>query len=249
MTPTNSVGDDRFLRVTIDAEPVSEVLSRAPGVAYFWLRKFLFGAFVDHRLTWLRAKGTKFGRRGGADSKAIKVWPINQGPVPPGPADVVYQVQPAPERVASAAEAATQLPQLAAEAFTGNEVLPTHEFGADITSKGKLLAIPIKTQPGSLRLWREQHPGAKLRILPSKRDNKLLVFEVLSVRPRGRPRKDAPPVPKTRLRLRWLLTREITLRPTLRMYETWDGLKARRDDFFAHYATRMAEQMASGRTA
>jgi hypothetical protein len=121
VTPTNSVGDDRFLRVTIDAEPVSEVLSRAPGVAYFWLRKFLFGAFVDHRLTWLRAKGTKFGRRGGADSKAIKVWPINQGPVPPGPADVVYQVQPAPERVASAAEAATQLPQLAAEAFTGNE--------------------------------------------------------------------------------------------------------------------------------
>lgn len=229
--PVQSVGDDRSLKVTVDTAAVQRSFAQFPRTAYFQVRDYLFGIFLQHRLAWLRAKGTQFGRRGASGSHAIKVHKINEGPLPPGPSDVVYSITPREREQPTAAAAAKGLQEMTAEVFTGNLILPVHQFGADIRARGRYLSIPVATRPGSLAAWRSKYPTKRLKVMPSKRDGKLLVYEVQTVRGRGRPKKDggdgAPA--KTKLKLRFLLVKDLHMRPTLRMYETWDGLRAERD--------------------
>lgn len=229
-TNVATVGD---FQIKIDTSGVRKVFAGMPIVAYFWMRDYLFRAFVTHRLRWFAAKGTKFGRAGG-----IQVWKINEGPEVPGPLDVVYSVHPKAQRIAYSAQAQAALDEVRAEAFTGNKVLPIHEFGKDLRTS-RWMAVPVKTLPGSPKAWREKNPSKELVARPSKRDSKILLFEIQKKRNRGRTKKGAAPTIREHARLRFILTRNVQMRATLKMYSTWDVLEQDRSDLWQQTATKM----------
>lgn len=222
----------------IDKAGVRKVFAGMPMVAYFWFRDFLFRSFQRHRMRWFAAKGTRFGREGG-----IQVWPINDGPSAPGNNDVVYSVKPEARRQPDRYLAEAGLEQLRADAFTGNNVLPVHEFGRDIRSPD-WMAIPVRTTEGSPSAWRANNPGKTLVARPSRRDGKILLYEVQQKRGRGRPRAGA--IPRERLRLRFLLTHAVDMKPTLKMYDTWDRLQQDRDELWGEAADKMLRDFERG---
>lgn len=247
--PVIAVGDDRSLRVTIDTRAVAGVLARAPKVAHFWIHGFLFRALVDHRVTWLQRKGPKFGRRGAADSKAIQVYRVNEGPDQPREEDVVYRVTPRQQRTSSPAEAVAGLRAMAAEAFAGSTVLRVHELGEDVRATGsRLMAIPIKTRPKTPAKWRAANPGKRLELRPSKRaGTEGLLYEVTKRRGRGRPRKGQKlPRLRERLRLRFVLRKQVEMDPTLRFFQTWQELAGKRAALWRGAADRMQAQLQRG---
>lgn len=236
------------IEVKVDTRVLEQAIEKAPAVAYFWLRNWIFGAFVKHRLTWLQSKGTKFGRGGGEGSKAIRVARV--GDPAPGPNDVGYAIDPAEPRVTPDAGAAA-LNALRAEIQTGSVPLRVHQFGEDIRTQ-RWMAIAFRTRPAKLRRWREKYPQRKLVTLPSpKNPQTLLMYEKQQVRGRGRPRKDgsAPAVKREKLVLRFVLRRFVEMDPTLKLYETWDSLQAERDARFATAASRIVKDIASGKSA
>lgn len=238
-----TVGGSGAIRFRVDLTDVQAVMSGMPKVGYFWLRDFLGRSFGQHRVQWLRSKGTAFGR-GDDKSKAIKVSQVNAGGTGKAlqPNEVRYSVSPAEKRMATAAAARAGLQALEAAVETDNSILPVHQFGTDIRSTRPMF-VPVRTRPGNFKKWRAQHPGAKLRFLPSKRDDKTLVYEATRRRAgRGRPRKDAPPAAE-KLRLRWILTKQVAMKRTLRLYESWEGMQSVRDRLFKEAADKMQRDL------
>lgn len=242
--PLVAVGDERSLQVTIDAEAVSRVLARSPKIAHFWLQGFLHRCFVLHRLEWLRRKGTKFGR-GGDGGRAIRVHPVNEGPATPGDTDVVYRVHPREQKAATVQQAIQGLQSMQAEAFAGSVVLRVHEFGEDIRAKRKYLAVPVRTRPKSPAAWLRKYPGKRLELRPSKKfPGEGALYEVTKVGARGRPRKDGSlPKLRERLRLRFVLKRLVDMKPTLHFYDSWEQMRAQRDQLWRGAASRMEQQL------
>lgn len=237
---------DNAITFKIDTAGVRSIMAGLPKVAYFWTRDFLGRSFGQHRAKWLSSKSTKFGR-GTEGGKGIRVSQINEGSSGAlQPNEVRYRVEPREKRQPTSAAAARGLDTMFAEVVTDNTVLPVHEFGAQIRSQREMF-IPVKTRPGSFAKWRAAHPNAKLLLLPSKRGGgNRLIYEAQRRRAgRGRPPKDAPP-PAERLRLRWILTRSVTMRPTLKLYDSWDQLAAQRDAIWRDAASKMIRDAAKG---
>tara|TARA_R110002073_G_scaffold326370_1_gene506157 strand:+ start:9558 stop:10337 length:780 start_codon:yes stop_codon:yes gene_type:complete len=248
--PLISTGSNSALSVTIDARVVAKVIARAPKIAHFWLHGFLRKSLLDHRIAWLKSKGPKFGRRGkDGQSRAIKVHRINEGPNTPREDDVIYRMMPKSQRVGSVKEALAGLNQMSAEAFAGSRILRVHEEGEDIRSKD-LMAIPVKTRPGTPKKWLAKNPNKKLELRPSKkRKGEAVLYEVTKKRSRGRgrPRKGAPlPVLREKLRLRFILTRSVDMEPTLNFYGMWGQLRSQRDQLWRGAAERMERQLQKG---
>lgn len=237
-----TVGAPHALRFRLDLTDVHAVMSGLPKAGYFWLRDFLGRSFGQHRVQWLRNKGTKFGR--GEAGKGIRVSQIEAGGTgtPLQPNEVRYSVSPAEKRMATAAAARAGLQALEGAVETDNRILPVHQFGQDIRSSRRMF-VPVKTRPGGFQQWRARHPSAALKFLPSKRDDKTLVYEVTRRRgQRGRPRAGSPP-PAQKLRLRWILTRQVQMKPTLRLYESWEHMTSVRDRLFKEAADKMLRDL------
>lgn len=238
-------GSNDFVSIRIDTSQVEKVLGNAPKIAFFWLREYLFGALQQHRKAWLAEKGNKFGRGSGEIGGPIRVRQINDKGGPPGPVDVAYQVHPRERRAQSPADASRLLGQVGADIFTGNVILPIHQEGRDIASP-RFMSIAVKTRPTTPARWRAKYPGKTLRALPSKRDGKVLLYEVQQVKKRGRTKKGETPATTERLRLRFLLTKFVDMKPTLKLYESWDGLSADRDAHWRTMADRMLRDFERG---
>lgn len=240
-----SNGNDQFLQVTIDLRQFEKQMREAPSVVYFRLRDFLGATFGKHRQQWLRQKGTRFGR-GGAGGRGIRVFKINEGPTSVADNEVAYHIRPTEQRLPDPASARRGLSQLVAEAFTGNQILPVHEFGRDIRSS-RFMAVPVKTRPKTPKAWLAANPDKRLVWRPSKTNpGTLVVYEVQRKRGRGRPRKGEPPRVQERLRLRFIWTRFVDMKPTLRMYETWDQLASYRGDRFRFAADAIVRDIEGG---
>lgn len=240
-----STGNDRFLRVSVDMREFEKQMRRAPSVVYFRMRDFLGATFGRHRAQWLRNKGTRFGR-GDSSGRAIRVYRINEGPATPRDNEVAYHIRPTEQRLQDPSAARAGLSRLVAEAFTGNAVLPVHEFGEDIRSS-RFMAVPVKTRPKTPKKWLEANPDKRLVWRPSKtRPGELVVYEVQRKRGRGRPRKGEPPRVQERLRLRFIWTRFVDMKPTLRMYSTWDELAGYRSDRFRFAADAIVRDIEGG---
>lgn len=237
--PVQTVGNDSLVRITVDASLVLGFLREAPKVSYFWLRNFFGRAFGQHRKLWLERKGTQFGRGNG-----IRVGQVNDHRAVGGPLSVNYRVRPEEQRASSGADAAAKLESLTGEVFTGNTVLPVHQFGEDVRSS-RFMAIAVKTRPSTPARWMAKYPDKKLVLRPSKKDRQmLLLYELSKVRGRGRPRKDGRGnTTAARLRLRFLLTKFVDMKPTLKMYETWQELEAARNAQWRETATRIQQDL------
>ncbi len=246
LAPLIATGGDQTLKVTVDVKAVERVISLSPKIAHFWLQGFLHRSFVLHRLDWLRRKGTQFGRRGeDGSSKAIRVYPVNEGPDTPRDEDVVYRVQPREQRASTVADAVSGLRGMQAEAFAGSVVLRVHEFGEDVRSGKGFMAVPIKTRPKTPEKWQAKNPGKRLEFRPSKKfPGEGVLYEVTKTRGRGRPRKgETMPKLRERLRLRFVLKRVVDMKPTLGFYRTWDELAQQRDTLWRGAADRMEKQL------
>lgn len=237
------------LRFTIDLAPVERVLRVMPKVAYFWLRDYFVGSFISHRLAWLRGKSTRFGRGG----RGIKVWPVGEGPTEnPAPLDVVYGITPRAKRAASSDEARATLAQIGGEAFTGNVVLPVHEFGPVIKARNsRFLAIPMKgARPGNITKWKQQHASARLIARPIG-GGRVMLFEVTTRGNRNtaaawrrqNPDQFGPAPARVQWSPRFLLVPRVQMHPTLKFYSTWDSLAGRRDELFAKNADKMIRDL------
>ena len=238
-------GRDRAITFTIDTRQVRAIIAGLPKVAYFWTRDFLGRSFGQHRIRWLRNKSTRFGR-GTEGSRGIRVSQVNEGSEGAlQPNEVRYRVEPREKRMSTSGAAARALDNMFAEVATDNRILPVHEFGTDIRSQREMF-VPVRTRPGDFGRWREANPNAKLLLLKSKRGaGTRLLYEVQRARRGpGRPKKDAPPASE-RLRLRWILTRSVTMRPTLKLYETWDLLASQRDALWRETADKMIRDAAN----
>lgn len=233
------------LVVTVDTAAVERAVARAPRVAYFWLRSYLGRVFGRHRKHWLRKKQVRF-TRGGTSGRGIVVKGVNEGNVPPLDNEVSYVVEPRAERLGGVAVARAAIGKLRGEAITGNKILVVHEFGGDIRSRG-WMAVPYKTRPHNIGRWRERNADKQLLTLPSKRGrDKLLVYEVQKKRARGRTRKGEAPKTRDKLRLRFVLTRLVRMKPKLGYYDAWDTLVQERDQLWAETATNLEKDLARG---
>lgn len=235
-----TVGNNDAIRLTVDARGAAAVLQAAPKIVYFRVRDYLFQILLQHRKLWLQIKGNKFGRgTTGETGSPIRVRQINDGGGPARPNDVAYAVSPSDKRAPSSAGARDLLGRLSAEIYTGNVVLPIHEFGTDINST-RWMSVPVKTRPSSPARWKAKYPNKELLALPSKRDAKVLLYEKQKSRAkRGRPKKGEAPAFKERLRLRFILTKTVDMQPTLRLYDTWEQLAAEREKAWGATADKM----------
>lgn len=235
------------IQLRVDTKPLQRAFDAAPSALYYWLRSYLRGAFITHRTQWLTAKGTQFGR-GGASSRAIRVFRLDEAPAgTPQDNWVVYEVRPRDKRLKDPAAARAGLARLTAAAHAGSIALQVHQEGTDINSP-QWMSIPIRTRPGRPKAWREKNPGKQLILRPSKNPGTLLLFERTRVRGRGRPRKDGRSRAKVveRMRLRFLLRKHVDMKPTLRFYESWQSGVAERDRQFRFACDRVLKDIANG---
>lgn len=241
-----TIGDVGLMSFRIDATGLQAVIDGMPKAAYFSLRDFLGRAFLQHRKRWLATKSTKFGR-GSKNGRAIRVTQLNEGSGALADNEVRYTVLPKERRMPTPAAAAAALKLLEGDVGTGNKVLEVHELGTDIVSADPMY-IPVKTRPGDFGDWRRANPNKQLLFLPSKRDNKTLVYEVIRRRVR---RKRDPATGKlvgeggTRetLRLRFVVTKRVEMKPTLKLYDSWDAGASERDQLFTQAANRMQSDL------
>jgi len=252
--PLQTIGDDRLFSVKIDTRVLDDIAAKAPRVAYFWMRNFMGQSLGKHRQTWLRKKGIRFGR-GKAGSRAIQVPQVNEGPagVPPDNF-VTYRVVPRDVRFATPRAAREGLRKLFGEAQTGSIALRVHEFGETVRSDN-LMAIPIRTRPGTPKAWRARYPKRALVTIKTKRGG-LILYERQRKRGGARVRKRrtkkgkiAKSQPRTKvdvLRPRFLLLRVVKMKKTLQFYDTWEQLRSSRTAAFARTMTRMVRDIQSG---
>ena len=140
---------------------------------------------------------------------------------------------------------------MGAEAFAGSTVLRVHEFGEDIRTTGKLMAVSVaSSRPKSPKAWQARYPGKKLVFRPSKKNpGEGLLFEATTKRQRGRgrPRKGAPIAAlREQLKLRWVLKRFVDMKPTLNFYGMWGALQPKREQLWRGAAQRMEAQLQQG---
>lgn len=248
--PIISTGSQSMVQVSIDLGAVPQVFLKAPKIAHFWIHGFLFSSYRNHRVAWLKKKGTQFGR-GSSDpsSKAVRVFRVNEGPDSPRDSDVVYRVSPKVQRATSPDAAIQGLKTMRGEAFAGSVALRVHEFGEDITAKRGFMAIAVKTRPKTPAKWLQANPDKKLELRPSKKHpGEGLLFEIKR-RARGRRRKGEflPGASgDDKMRLRFILTRHVEMNPTLHMYQTWDELAGDRAKLWAGAVTKMVDQLRAG---
>lgn len=235
----------------VDTKGLEEAFRRGPSTVYYWLRGFLGGAFINHRTYWLKAKGTKFGR-GGANSRATKVFRLNESKGTPRPNHVVYTVKPEAKRERDPARAAAALVELHGAAFAGSQVLEIHQAGRDIATS-KWMAIALRTRPKSPKLWRARYPGKKLLTIRDKNNpNRMYLAErvrKLGKRPEGqkaRSKRKRRVVRDTLVR-RFLLVKRVDMKPTLNFYQSWDAQAGDRSREFANISTRILKDLASGK--
>lgn len=249
-----TVGTATRLQFRVNAEPVRLVLAGMPKVAYFWIRDFLGRSLVRHRVSWLASKVTRFGRASGS-GKGIRVPQVNEASGPLHPQEVRYTVEPAERRMPTSKQARAGLEVMRAEVATGNLILQLHQFGGDIRSARPMFLPTRGTRPGDFQEWRRANPDKQLRFLPSKRgDGKTLVYELQhKARIRSLNRSQAAalggrlaPAPTgtgtlrwQKLKLRWVLTTHVRMRPTLRLYESWEQLANERDKAWSQAADKM----------
>lgn len=234
-----TVGAGQSIQFRIDVNQVRYVIAGMPKVAYFWIRDFLGRSLVQHRVKWLGTKTTQFGRAG---SKSIRVGRVNEGSGALEPNEVRYTVEPDARKMLTSVQAAKGLDVMRAEIGTGNNVLPVHEFGTDLRNSRGMLLPTFKTnqhQPGDFKKWREKNPTKTLLFLPSKRDNKQLIYEVVTKRKRTPPGHVGPPLVDVKLKLRWLVAKFVDMKPTLRLYDSWEDLKSERDSLWRDAADKM----------
>lgn len=236
-----------FVTFKVDTTRVVQTIRSVPRLGYFWLRSYLWWTMLDFRKGWLASKSTKFGR--GRTGNDIKVSRINEGNRPPKDNEVAFWLQPEERKASSNAAAKKMLDELRADIFTGNKILPVHEHGTDIHSQS-WMQVPYRTRPGNMQKWKARNPGAKLITLPSKKDNKLLVYEVLLKRLRGRVSKNhiGPAPMREKLRLRWVLTHDVEMNPTLKLYGTWDDYVGPRDKRWRQAIQNLMQDIVEGKT-
>lgn len=211
----------------IDAEVVTQFASSAPRVAYRRLRDYVFGCFIEHRLAWLRLKGTRFGRGG----KGIKVFRV--GEKGRTTKKTVHYDLPSERTAKTKAEAVDLLRKFSAEIRTGSVVLGVHEFGKTITNKGKLMQVPISARPADLAEWKRKFPQKAKKLHLVRKGQSFRVYEQTGKR-------------KKRLKLRWLLVPKVKNLPKLKFYETWNGQAALRGIKWSDAATKMWLDMKRG---
>lgn len=236
------------ITLKVDTKGLERAFSEAPSSVYYWLRSALRGVLISHRTGWLATKGTSFGRGGAGNSRAIRVFKLDEAPAGvPQDNWVVYEVFPREKRVQNPGAARTALTQLTAAIHAGSIVLKVHQEGPQIRSDW--MSIPVRTRPGSPAAWRAKNPGKELILRPSRKNaDTLMLFERTRTRGRGRPRKDGSSSAKLveRLRLRFLLRRNVQMRPTLRFYESWDAGNQERTRQLRFAADRILTDLAKG---
>lgn len=251
--PTITGSERDGIELRIDTKGLADAFARGPSTSYYWLRGFLFGAFLKHRIFWLRNKSTRFGR-GSEKSRAIKVWKVNEAPAGARDNWVVYRVSPKESRERDPNRAAALLSQLQGSAFAGSIVLEVHQKGTDIRVP-EFMAIPLRTREGSPKAWRAKNPGKQLIALRDPRNaGRLYLAERIRYRGRRAPGTEKRDPQKTkvvrdRLRRRFLLLRSVDMKPTLNFYESWDQQDGERTKEFAQIATRIAKDIADGKLA
>lgn len=220
------------LTLDFDGEFLRDVALKAPMAAYRHLRGYLYGSMIEHRIAWIRRRKPR-----------MKVGRI--GERVNGRFAVGYTVP--PDKVAaSPADAVDKLERFFGEAYTNSVVLPVHEFGARITSRGKLMVIPIassvrsKRAPSNPREFQRKYPNKRLRVLPRRGGGKV-VFE--------QQKKVVAQRVATREKIRKLkplfaLVPKVRNKPNLKFYRTWDQLEAARRLKWKDRARRMVEDMA-----
>jgi hypothetical protein len=240
--PVQTVGNDNLVRLTVDVNQVVGLLRVMPKVGYFWLRNFFGAALGQHRKHWLGIKGTKFGR----GRTGIRVGAVNDKKATGGPLSIAYRVRPEAPRAESAADGIAKLNSLEAEVFTGSTALQVHQFGEDVRSK-RFMAIAVKTRPTTPARWQAKYPNKQLVFRPSQKDaNTALLYELTRLRGRGRPRKDGKGnTVREQLRMRFLLTKFVDMKPTLKLFEAWEQLAGKRDQQWAATASRIAADVAT----
>lgn len=200
----------------IDSEVVANLLAVVPKQVLLATQRYTFGIFVEHRMAWLRLKGNKFGRGTG---KSIRVKRVGEGMDSVGPKDVVYSLPPKDKPVTDG-EARALLADYSAAIYTGNVILPIHQFGEDIRS-GRYMAIAVNgNKIGSPAAYRAKYPGRKVVAFRSKRHPGEFVL-----RRKVRARKGIPAAYETLYRL----TKFVDMKPTLKFYETWEQQESERE--------------------
>lgn len=248
--PTTVGGGREGIQLRIDTKGLADAFARGPSTSYYWLRGFLFGAFLKHRVYWLRAKSTRFGR--GGKGNAIKVWKINEAPAGERDNWVVYRVNPRESRERDPGKASALLRQLQGSAFAGSIVLEVHQQGRDINVP-EWMAIPLRTRERTPKAWRAKNPGKPLLVLPDPRNpGRLYLAERIRYRGRRAPGTEKRDKTKTkvvrdRLRRRFLLLKSVDMKPTLNFYESWDQLDGERTKEFASIANRIVKDIADGK--
>lgn len=238
------------IQFRVHTKALEQAFDRGPSTVYYWLRGFLGGSFINHRTYWLKAKGTKFGR-GGANSRATKVFRLNESKGTPKPNHVVYSVTPEAKRERDPARAAQALNELQGSAFAGSQVLEVHQSGRDIKTS-EWMAIALRTRPKSPKLWRTKYPQKPLLTLRDKRNpNRMFLVErVRKLAPRRagtKPIKGKRRVLRDTLVRRFLLVRRVDMKPTLNFYQSWDAQAGDRAREFANISTRILKDLASGK--
>lgn len=241
--PLGVSGGADLVQIRIDTKAVSLAFHLMPKVAYFWMRDFLFASLLQHRSRWLQTKSTKFGR-GTGSSRGIFVSQINQRDGAMDPQEVRYSVNPKEKRASSSAAAAEALPLLKADIATENTILPIHEEGGAEKAKAGSrwgMFVAVKARPKSFQRWIAQRPNVELRFIPSKKNPAdTLVYQVdRRNAQRGRPPKGQPKQTVEKLTLRWTLRKQVTMRKTLHLYDSWNELESARATLFDTYARKM----------
>lgn len=222
------------IRLLIDKAPIQNLILAMPKQVLAGLGRFAFGSFVDHRVAWLKQKSTRFGRGG----RGIRVGRVGEGDGRKvGAREVIYQVPPrATPR--TQAEARFLLNRWEAAIYTGNLILPVHEFGTDIRSS-RWMALPIKPRAKGADTparWRAKFPRRHVVIFPSRRHPGELVMRWKKRTKRGEPQ---------RWQTIFRLTKHVDMKPTLRFYETWAQLAPKREQKWQEMTTRLWQDLVT----
>jgi len=250
-----TIGSERDgIVLKLDTSGLQQSFAVAPSSSYYWMRTFLFSSLLKHRTYWLKAKSTRFGRAKDANSRAIKVWRVNEAPLTGiRPNWVTYHVTPKEQREKNPTRAAALLQQLAGVAGAGSIVLEVHQRGTDIRTS-KWMAVPIRTRERSPKAWRAKNPGKVLVVVPDPRNSERLWLAERK-RYRGRRKallpgeRNAKKVVRDFLRRRFLLLKSVNMDPTLNFYESWDALGGERNQEFSRIADRLTKDIARGQLA
>ena len=244
------------ITLTADLDPIARALGRAPELAYFWLRDWMFRVATDHRKTLLSQKKLKTNR-------GIRVPRVNENFGDPKNRHITYSVTPTDRRATSAGDAKKKLGELFLDIGTDNKILPLHEFGGIIRPRSKRkLALKLAPAPGKGRIrrtpqqFRARNPKAVL-ITRKTRSGSLIVYERKrrrdGVRKNRRRQKGTKRQREFKVRdqliPRYALVDQVKIEPGLNFYSSWDGREAARTQLFSKAADRILRDIARGFTS